>query len=228
MSDAARVPALPFALGLSGLVPFWALALAKATGWPHTLPAGEIDGMLATYAATILSFLGGIRWGASLGVPDQRVIATDYIFGVTPQLKDAVLKRLQDQLGLRPPQAAGMDTMACVEAAGRGEMRTAVCLGGNLFGSNPDASFASRALSNLDAIAYLSTTLNTGHAWGTGKETLILPVLPRDEREPCGVGRPDRLLEAGGSAAVVDYLPEAAELVGGRVMQARAYQKPVE
>jgi len=86
VSDAARVPALPFALGLSGLVPFWALALAKATGWPHTLPAGEIDGMLATYAATILSFLGGIRWGASLGVPDQRVMATDYIFGVTPQL----------------------------------------------------------------------------------------------------------------------------------------------
>ena len=28
---------------------------------------------------------------------------------------------------------------------------------------------------------YLTTTLNTGHAWGTAKETLILPVLPRDE-----------------------------------------------
>jgi anaerobic selenocysteine-containing dehydrogenase len=60
-------------------------------------------------------------------------------------------------------------------------MRTAVCLGGNLFGSNPDAAFAARALSNLEVIAYLSTTLNTGHAWGTGRETLILPVLPRDE-----------------------------------------------
>ena len=35
------------------------------------------------------------------------------------------------------------------------------------------------ASSNL--IAYLSTSLNTGHAWGTAKETLILPVLPRDE-----------------------------------------------
>jgi molybdopterin-dependent oxidoreductase alpha subunit len=101
--------------------------------------------------------------------------------GVTPQLKGAVLERLQDRLGLRPPSTPGMDTMACIEAAARGEMRTALCLGGNLFGSNPDAAFAARALSNLDLLAYLSTTLNTGHAWGTGRETLILPVLPRDE-----------------------------------------------
>jgi anaerobic selenocysteine-containing dehydrogenase len=68
-----------------------------------------------------------------------------------------------------------------MEAAGRGEMQAAVCLGGNLFGSNPDAAFAARALQQLDLIAYLSTTLNTGHAWGTAKQTLILPVLPRDE-----------------------------------------------
>ena len=30
-------------------------------------------------------------------------------------------------------------------------------------------------------MVYLSTSLNTGHAWGTGKETIILPVLARDE-----------------------------------------------
>ena len=56
-----------------------------------------------------------------------------------------------------------------------------LCLGGNLFGSNPDAKFASQALGKLELIAYLSTSLNSGHAWGTAKETLILPVLPRDE-----------------------------------------------
>jgi anaerobic selenocysteine-containing dehydrogenase len=60
-------------------------------------------------------------------------------------------------------------------------MQTAICLGGNLFGSNPDAKFAAQALAKLDHITYLSTTLNTGHPWGTAKETLILPVLPRDE-----------------------------------------------
>jgi anaerobic selenocysteine-containing dehydrogenase len=36
-------------------------------------------------------------------------------------------------------------------------------------------------LGKLDLITYLSTTLNTGHAWGRGKQTLILPVLARDE-----------------------------------------------
>jgi len=60
-------------------------------------------------------------------------------------------------------------------------MQAAVCLGGNLFGSNPDSTFAARALAKLDLVAYLATTLNTGHAWGTARETLILPVLPRDE-----------------------------------------------
>jgi anaerobic selenocysteine-containing dehydrogenase len=101
--------------------------------------------------------------------------------GVTPQLKQAILKRFEERLGVRVPASPGLDTMACIEGAERGEMQAALCLGGNLFGSNPDAAFAARALQRLDAIAYLSTTLNTGHAWGTAKETLILPVLPRDE-----------------------------------------------
>ncbi len=101
--------------------------------------------------------------------------------GVTPALKKAILARLEARLGIRGQDSPGLDTMACMEACGRGEMTAALCLGGNLFGSNPDATFASRALGRLDVIAYLSTSLNTGHAWGTAKETLVLPVLPRDE-----------------------------------------------
>ena len=37
------------------------------------------------------------------------------------------------------------------------------------------------AFSRIDMVMYQSTTLNTGHAWGRGRETLILPVLARDE-----------------------------------------------
>jgi anaerobic selenocysteine-containing dehydrogenase len=36
-------------------------------------------------------------------------------------------------------------------------------------------------LGKLELVTYLNTTLNTGHAWGRGRETLILPVLARDE-----------------------------------------------
>jgi anaerobic selenocysteine-containing dehydrogenase len=60
-------------------------------------------------------------------------------------------------------------------------MGSALCLGGNLYGSNPDAKFAGAALNRLELVTYLSTTLNTGHVWGRGRETLILPVLARDE-----------------------------------------------
>ena len=101
--------------------------------------------------------------------------------GVTPSLKQAIQARLEDRLGIRGPDAPGLDTMACIEACGRGEMEAALCLGGNLFGSNPDAKFATDAIGRLELITYLSTSLNSGHAWGTAKETLVLPVLPRDE-----------------------------------------------
>lgn len=101
--------------------------------------------------------------------------------GVTPTLKRAILARLEERLGIHGSDAPGLDTMACIEACGRGEMDAALCLGGNLFGSNPDAKFASEALGQLGLIAYMSTSLNNGHAWGTARETLVLPVLPRDE-----------------------------------------------
>ncbi|HVS38107.1 MAG TPA: FdhF/YdeP family oxidoreductase [Gemmataceae bacterium] len=101
--------------------------------------------------------------------------------GVTPSLKQAVLDRLETHLGVKRPTAPGLDTMGCMKAADRAEVRNAICLGGNLFGSNPDSKFAARAIGKLELITYLSTTLNTGHAWGRARETLILPVLARDE-----------------------------------------------
>ncbi|MCY2967046.1 MAG: FdhF/YdeP family oxidoreductase, partial [Planctomycetota bacterium] len=101
--------------------------------------------------------------------------------GVTPQLKKAILERFEQKLGIEVPKSPGLDTMACMDAAERGEMDAALCLGGNLFGSNPDATYAERAMNKLGFVAYLTTTLNTGHAWGRGRETLVLPVLPRDE-----------------------------------------------
>jgi molybdopterin-dependent oxidoreductase alpha subunit len=101
--------------------------------------------------------------------------------GVVPDLKQQVLANLESYLKVALPRSPGLDTMACMQAAARGEMQLAFCLGGNLFGSNPDAKFAHRALGNVDLVVYLNTTLNTGHVWGRGQQTLILPVLARDE-----------------------------------------------
>jgi molybdopterin-dependent oxidoreductase alpha subunit len=101
--------------------------------------------------------------------------------GVVPNLKQVIFDNLEKHLGVSLPRTPGLDTMGCMQAADRGEMRSAVCLGGNLFGSNPDAQFARRALGKVPLVTYLNTTLNTGHAWGRGQDTLILPVKARDE-----------------------------------------------
>ena len=101
--------------------------------------------------------------------------------GVVPKLKDAFFRSLEHAANIPLPTATGMDTLACMEAARRGDVRFALCLGGNLYGSNPDSSFATEAFGCIDQVVQLSTTLNTGHAHGRGRETIILPVLPRDE-----------------------------------------------
>lgn len=101
--------------------------------------------------------------------------------GVTPQLRQAIFDRLQNVYGLRLPTERGLDTLECIEQADAGHLKMGFCLGGNLFGSNPDARFAEKALSHLDLVVYLNTTLNTGHAHGLGRETIIFPVQARDE-----------------------------------------------
>ena len=100
--------------------------------------------------------------------------------GATPKLKKEIFDRL-DKLGFSIPSMKGYDTLACIKAAEKKEIDFALCLGGNLYGSNPDSVKSHNALSNIDTIVYLSTTLNTGHIMGRGKETIILPVLARDE-----------------------------------------------
>ena len=101
--------------------------------------------------------------------------------GVTPQLKRAVLHALERELGVTAPDSEGLDTMGCIVAASEGKLQFGLCLGGNLFGSNPDAAFAAKALQSVGLMVYMSTTLNTGHILGRGKETIVLPVLARDE-----------------------------------------------
>lgn len=101
--------------------------------------------------------------------------------GVTPKLKDAIFDRLQREYGLTLPTTPGLDTLACMDQARSRDLKFGFCLGGNLYGSNPDSDYARDALAELDLLVYLNTTLNTGHAHGLARETLILPVLARDE-----------------------------------------------
>ncbi|MGN6548056.1 MAG: FdhF/YdeP family oxidoreductase [Aureliella sp.] len=101
--------------------------------------------------------------------------------GVTPKLRDAIFQGLERDFGVKLPTTPGMDTMACMEAAMHGKAKFGFCLGGNLYGSNPDAQYARQSLGRLEMLVTLSTTLNTGHVHALADETIILPVLARDE-----------------------------------------------
>ncbi|MEX0618400.1 MAG: FdhF/YdeP family oxidoreductase [Pseudohongiellaceae bacterium] len=101
--------------------------------------------------------------------------------GMTPVLKQQVFDALETKLGLTLPQTAGMDTLACVQAASRGEIDFAFLLGGNLHAANPDAAFSATALDRIPFKVMLSSTLNQTHLFGTEQENIVLPIRVRDE-----------------------------------------------
>lgn len=140
-----------------------------------------VDNVRAIVNAALLRGMVGKPGAGLLPIRGHSNVQGIGSMGVAPSLKEQALANLENVLHVKLPTSPGLDTMGCMEAADQGRMHSALCLGGNLFGSNPDARFAHRALGKLDLVTYLSTTLNTGHAWGRGKETLILPVLARDE-----------------------------------------------
>ena len=186
--DATPWPAIESAAGvsrgtMSRVAEMFMAANDAVIGWTMGI-THHLHGVENVQMITNLALLRGMIGRSHAGVMPIRGHSNVQgmgSVGVTPQLRQAILARFEQRLGVQPPASPGMDTMACIEAAGRGEMRAALCLGGNLFGSNPDAAYASAALGKLDLVAYMATTLNTGHVWGTGKQTLVLPVLPRDE-----------------------------------------------
>ena len=65
------IPAPALALGLAGLIPFFAGAAALWVALPVLTPELGLR-LITAYGAIILSFLGGIRWGTAIGPYDTR------------------------------------------------------------------------------------------------------------------------------------------------------------
>ncbi|MCG8670065.1 MAG: molybdopterin-dependent oxidoreductase, partial [Pseudomonadales bacterium] len=102
--------------------------------------------------------------------------------GVKPGLTDATFGLLEKNLNMEIPTAKGMDTMACLEAAKRGEVDAALLMGGNLYAAAPDSEWTADALNQIGFKVSLTTTLNQGHINGIdSSESLVLPVTARDE-----------------------------------------------
>jgi len=103
--------------------------------------------------------------------------------GVTPTLKKSILENLEQKLGVNYPQSPGMDTLQCLKSAQQGEIDLALLMGGNLYSATPDSEFADEALGKIPFKVFLTTTLNEGHFYGLGENTVILPVSARDEEK---------------------------------------------
>jgi molybdopterin-dependent oxidoreductase alpha subunit len=102
--------------------------------------------------------------------------------GVSAKLREPMRLALEELLGRPLSRTPGYDTRALIEAAERGTVDTLLCLGGNLYGANPDSGQAGRALGKIDTIVYLATKPNTGHFHGlAARQTLLLPVFNRFE-----------------------------------------------
>lgn len=88
MSDrslSGRIPAPALWLGLAGLIPFLAGAASQWASLP-LLPAETGLKLVIVYAAIILSFLGGIRWGTAIGPYDQGRQALEFSASVLGSL----------------------------------------------------------------------------------------------------------------------------------------------
>ncbi len=101
--------------------------------------------------------------------------------GVSPAAKRAFTEALEELYGIRVPRETGRDTYASMEAAHAGDIDAAFLLGGNLYASNPDLTWAGDALRRIGTTVSLTTHLNEGHVHGRGRVSLVLPVRARDE-----------------------------------------------
>jgi molybdopterin-dependent oxidoreductase alpha subunit len=101
--------------------------------------------------------------------------------GVSPTLKASFAQELAERYGVAPDLPPGYDTYAGMAAAHEGGIDAALMLGGNLWGSNPDSTWATEALGRIGTTVSLTTKLNQGHFRGRGRMSVVLPVLARDE-----------------------------------------------
>jgi hypothetical protein len=99
LSDRSAIPGAALALGLGGLIPFFVTALSQ---WSDIPQLGAEAGFRAgiTYAAVIVSFLGGIRWGATMQSPSNRHQSAELAGSVVASLVGWASLLLSPLLGL--------------------------------------------------------------------------------------------------------------------------------
>ncbi len=102
--------------------------------------------------------------------------------GVSVKPNQKLQEALSRMFGISVDTSKGYRARHLIDAAEAGKIDTLFCLGGNLYGANPDLNQAKLAFSKIETIFYVATKPNLGHFHGLAKEnTIILPVFTRFE-----------------------------------------------
>ena len=187
---------------------------AWAMGLTHH--ASGVDNVLAVCNLAIATGNVGKPGAGLLPIRGHSNVQGIGSVGVAPQLQDSVRKSLETIYGTKITDAPGLDTHAMIEACGRDKIDFLFALGGNLWGSNPDSTWAANSMNSVKTVVYLSTKLNPGHFHGKGETTIILPVLARDE-EPQATTQESMFnfirLSEGGKPNVQGQMKAEAEVI---------------
>ncbi len=157
-----------------GVVFAWAMGITHHTN--------GVDNVQAIANTALLSGNVGRPGAGTMPIRGHSNVQGFGSMGVTVRLRAPMQQALEQLLGRPLSRVPGYDTRALIEAAEAGTVDTLLCLGGNLWGANPDAAQAKRALGRIETILYLATKPNQGHFHGlAARNTLVLPVFNRFE-----------------------------------------------
>ncbi|MBV9644006.1 MAG: FdhF/YdeP family oxidoreductase [Verrucomicrobia bacterium] len=111
----------------------------------------------------------------------------DRTMGIWERPTPLFLEKLAQRYGFEPPQEHGCDTVDCIQAMHRGQIKLFFALGGNFLSAAPDTELTAEALGRCRLTAHVSTKLNRSHLV-TGRQALILPCLGRSEIDQRATG----------------------------------------
>ncbi|MDB9517201.1 FdhF/YdeP family oxidoreductase [Roseofilum reptotaenium CS-1145] len=164
-----------YAIGTSNTVIFaWAMGI--------TQQINGVDNVRCIAHTALLTGNAGKLGAGTMPIRGHSNVQGVGSMGVTVRLRAEIKQALSQLLGKDLGDTHGYDTRALIDAAESGKIDTLFCLGGNLYGANPDLNQAQNALSQIDTIFYVATKPNLGHFHGLAQHhTLLLPVFNRFE-----------------------------------------------
>jgi molybdopterin-dependent oxidoreductase alpha subunit len=111
----------------------------------------------------------------------------DRTVGITEIPSPALLAGIERAFGFRPPSAFGHNAVEAAKAMYDGRSKAFIALGGNFAVAMSDPEALSAGMRQLDLSVHMATKLNRTHLL-TGKQSFILPVLGRTERDLQAMG----------------------------------------